>query len=121
MSSDTRIPASSASVSQAAPWASTEKSTSAQGETRRATGGCSFMSARILPSSPVSGSAGKVADTNVAPLLPGDRLAGDIPDVRRPRLADEILDCRRQRHVLEIVGHLVAVGVRPVEELQCVG
>src|SRR6186997_1690251 len=107
MTSETRMPASRARVSQAAPCARTEKSVSTQGEARRATGGRSFMSDRILPSSPRYALAGRVAATDRS-LLPGDRLAGGVLDVRAPGLANELLHRCGQGHVFEVVCHLVA-------------
>ena len=59
------MPASSASVSQAAPWASAENTTSAQGEARRGAGGRSFMSERLCSSARMKGVAGSVAATGV--------------------------------------------------------
>src|SRR5436190_7306744 len=111
MTSETRMPASRASVSQAAPCARAENSVSIQGEARRAAGGRSFISDRILPSSPRCTLAGRIAATDRG-LLPGDRLARRVLDVRAPGLANELLHRRGQGHVFQIVGHLVAVRVR---------
>ncbi len=54
-------------------------------------------------------------------LLLEDRLARLVLDLARPGGADRILHLCRQRHVVELDRHLVAVLERPVEELQRLG
>jgi hypothetical protein len=63
MISETMIPASKRSTTQAAPWASAEKSVSAQAEVRRSTGGPPAGSERGMSLLFSNGDAGSVADT----------------------------------------------------------
>ena len=132
--SETRMPASRASVSQAAPCASAENSTSAHGEARRDTGGGSFdvgtgrlvaadiraLRDRSLPRIHVVeepratvASARPTIPTCQAIALPDASLMFAAHDLRTSFFTDV-----RQRDILEVVGHLVAVGVGPVEEPQ---
>src|SRR5438067_1678273 len=112
--SETMMPASRSKVRMAAECASTENSASAQRPARRARGGRPTGSARSAFS---YRAAGSVAAITLRKSLERLHLARSVLDLA-PLLAHEILDRIRQRHVLQIGGHLVAVGIGPVEELQ---
>src|SRR5262245_25203203 len=49
------------------------------------------------------------------------RLAARVLDLARPGLLDRADDLVRHRDIVEILGHLVALGVGPVEELEGLG
>src|SRR5450759_5797611 len=46
-----------------------------------------------------------------------ERLAGSVLDVRRPGVLDQLHQAVWKRHIYEVLGHFIAIGVGPVEEL----
>jgi hypothetical protein len=61
-------------------------------------------------SQPRSGTRGR--------LLEGDGLARRVLQLVGPQFADQVLHVGRQRHIVELIGHLVAVDIGPFEEFQ---
>ena len=137
MTSETMMPASSASVSSAAPRARPaeqpcrpRRGASCAAARPRRVGARSLRSCCDAGRAAARSCAGKCCTARsarvsgrhasaIARSLAGDGLAGRVLDARRPRLARSAsLTAVGQRHVVELVGHLVAVLVGPVEELQ---
>src|SRR5262245_60853349 len=119
------IPASSASVSSAAPIVAAAKTRSAQGPRATRAGGRGAGTERAISSCPGNAVAGSVAAMSVC--LASERAAASVARVGQlaagvldlaPLLAHQRLERVGQRHVLEVGRHGVAALVGPIEELE---